>query len=525
MPIARADLQKLSTYQDRLTSLLPPTIESAAVIAPEQFLSRVSGTVAISTIVPVTDGAHLICLVFTDSSPAAFLTTGNIGSAVTPTQNAAIFLMYDPVLGKYFPSSASSSAGAGIAQTSFLVTGGQVVWTSAYNFTVTAATYFINGVQYSSPQTDITLAAAHATLDRIDVVAVNSLGQVVVITGTAAAQPSEPDIDPGTQLKIGFVFVAASSTQPTVTSTLLYAENAGGPTEWNWAVTGVGFDVNSTNNPIPPSTKSIDGTNVAAAAYAEGTIPTGTINVAAYRLLVLPIRPKSQWSNNRGLTISFRNSAGVLLGLNVNINRSGTFGFDHTNINYQVVAIPIEQFGLAPTDLVSKIRITDFGGAINFNIDNVTLQQNGATQAPQTGLTQEEADARYLRLDTEDFIGVTVDGGGSVPATGIRGRSIIPYGFSVLGWALIADVAGSCVFDIWVDTYPNIPTIADTITAAAKPTLSAAQINRNITLTGWNKGPFPLGAAGEPRTVFWNLDSISTITWVALFLFIKKVNP
>lgn len=45
---------------------------------------------------------------------------------------------------------------------------------------------------------------------------------------------------------------------------------------------------------------------------------------------------------------------------------------------------------------------------------------------------------------------------------------------------------GNCVVDIWKDTYANFPpTIADTITAAAKPTISAGVKYQDTTLTGW----------------------------------------
>lgn len=401
MPIQSSELQQLSTYQDRLTGPLPPTIESAARVAPTTFLTRISGTVSIETITPVTGGAHLICLVFTDPFPAAFLTTGNIATALQPVQNNATFLMFDPLSNKYFASAGGSAVGPGGGSVaSFLAEGGQVVWTSNYNFTVTAATYFINGTQFNSPPTDITLTAAHATLDRIDVIAVTSSGTVVVITGVAAAQPSEPDIDPATQLKLGIVFVAANTTQPVgVVSTTLYAENAGGPTEWNWASVGAGWDVNSTINPIPPSTKSIDGTSIAAASYVEGTIPSGTISLPNFRLVIIPIRPKSTWTSGKGLQVSFRNSAGVLMGLAVTINRTGTFGFVHSSFVYQIVAIPVELFGLSPLDAVSKIRITNFGGSISLNMDNILLQVGGAV-TPLNFLTQAQADARY-RLISE----------------------------------------------------------------------------------------------------------------------------
>src|SRR5262245_11697867 len=76
------------------------------------------------------------------------------------------------------------------SQDSFLVSGGQVVWISAYQFRVSAAQYYINGTRYSSVEQMITLDAAHASLDRIDVIAVDTTGTVVKIAGTAASQPS-----------------------------------------------------------------------------------------------------------------------------------------------------------------------------------------------------------------------------------------------------------------------------------------------------------------------------------------------
>jgi hypothetical protein len=47
------------------------------------------------------------------------------------------------------------------------------------------------------------------------------------------------------------------------------------------------------------------------------------------------------------------------------------------------------------------------------------------------------------------------------------------------------DAAGSIVIDIYKAAFPTVPTAANTITAGAKPTLSAAQATSDATLTGW----------------------------------------
>lgn len=92
--------QDLSTVAS-IAQQKPPTIASAATVAPTTFLSFISGTVAIATVTPPVTGAHLLCMVFTTTTPTAFTTTGNILAVATPTTNLPVFLVFDPVQGKY----------------------------------------------------------------------------------------------------------------------------------------------------------------------------------------------------------------------------------------------------------------------------------------------------------------------------------------------------------------------------------------------------------------------------------------
>jgi hypothetical protein len=111
-------------------------------------------------------------------------------------------------------------------------------------------------------------------------------------------------------------------------------------------------------------------------------------------------------------------------------------------------------------------------------------------------------------------IGITVDGGGSALTTGLKGFKSCPVTGTITGVRLLADVAGAIVIDIWKDTYANFPpTVADTITAAAKPTIPATnQKAEDTTLTGWTTAV----TAGD---VFgFNIDSITTITRITLEL-------
>lgn len=83
-------------------SKTPATIASAATIAPETFLSYITGTVDIATITPPTTGHHMLVLKFTDAAPPDLLDTGNIKTTVTTiAQNNFVILLYDPIAASY----------------------------------------------------------------------------------------------------------------------------------------------------------------------------------------------------------------------------------------------------------------------------------------------------------------------------------------------------------------------------------------------------------------------------------------
>lgn len=80
------------------------------------------------------------------------------------------------------------------------------------------------------------------------------------------------------------------------------------------------------------------------------------------------------------------------------------------------------------------------------------------------------------------------------------------------------DVSGSIVLDIWKDTYANWPpTIADTITASAKPAVSSALKSQDSTLTGWTTTV----NAGDQFVV--NVDSVSGPALVMLALTLRRI--
>ena len=93
--------QELSTVQSDKQKL-PPTIASAATIAPVHKFTFVTGTVTIATITPPVSGYCEITLCFITASPGVFLTSGNIQIAYQPIINRPIDLCYDPAGKKWW---------------------------------------------------------------------------------------------------------------------------------------------------------------------------------------------------------------------------------------------------------------------------------------------------------------------------------------------------------------------------------------------------------------------------------------
>ena len=105
------------------------------------------------------------------------------------------------------------------------------------------------------------------------------------------------------------------------------------------------------------------------------------------------------------------------------------------------------------------------------------------------------------------------DGGGSAPPAGTKVYVRVPTAGTITKATLLADVAGTATLDVWKDTYDNYPpTVADTITASAKPAISSALKYQDTTLSGWTTSL----NAGD--ILACNIDSCSTATRLTLQL-------
>jgi hypothetical protein len=118
---------------------------------------------------------------------------------------------------------------------------------------------------------------------------------------------------------------------------------------------------------------------------------------------------------------------------------------------------------------------------------------------------------------TNGVIGIVIDGGGSVLTTGVKGYVEAPFSGTINGWTIVADQSGSCVVDVWKDTYANFPPeVAETIAGTEKPTLSSAQKNQDLTLSTWTT------AVTKGDILAFNVDSAATVTRVTVQLRITR---
>lgn len=134
-----------------------------------------------------------------------------------------------------------------------------------------------------------------------------------------------------------------------------------------------------------------------------------------------------------------------------------------------------------------------------------------------TSFKKKDSSGTALDLVVPEFnINYTFGNGGAVLSTGIAGAIHIPFNYTIQQWTLgsLDGTTGSIVIDIWKDTYANFPpTVADSITASAKPTISSAVKGQSSTLTGWTTT-----ISGGDSWLFFNIDSVTSLKLVSLNL-------
>ena len=127
----------------------------------------------------------------------------------------------------------------------------------------------------------------------------------------------------------------------------------------------------------------------------------------------------------------------------------------------------------------------------------------GPTGAPGTSTGSQYGSFMYI-----------IDGGGSVPSTGLRGTIHVPTACHITGWSLIADATGSAVVDVLKSTYAAFPSNTS-ICSTDRPTLASVQNNENLAVSVWSNSL----TAGDVLQM--NLVSVTTCKRLCLTLFVS----
>jgi hypothetical protein len=116
-----------------------------------------------------------------------------------------------------------------------LLTGGASWSGTGMVFDVTVLTYQINGVNYTSSATSVTLSVGDPSDPRFDAIVVDEFGVVTVIPGVPSSNPITPTI-PGDQVLVQYVLVNAGAITPAITDEWVYRESQFG--DWQGSTVG-----------------------------------------------------------------------------------------------------------------------------------------------------------------------------------------------------------------------------------------------------------------------------------------------
>lgn len=365
--------------------------------------------------------------------------------------------------------------------------GGIVTWTgTGLVFNVSPCIYYINGVRYQSPYTQVTLDAADPTDPRIDVIAVNTSNVVVVVKGAADPSPIEPQVDPETQLQLTNITIDAGATTPNgVTNTVVYDEN----TEWTGSASGSsGYSVSFTNTVTPNTGTKCTLINAPLGSVTVFYTNATAVNTSSFQTLSFAIRLNSVWSITQGISVAFYNGNTRVSNI-YSIAPTNTVGFSRGTINvYQTVQIAMGQFTFSSNSF-NKIRFQFTGVARTFRLDTIILG-SGINQGGGGGTSQ-----------SKSF--------GYVNATSGTASSTIPSDtLTVTGTGIISTSATGKTLTI---TTPNISSASDSVikldstskgflmprmTLAQRTAISSPSIGLLVYQTDTTEGVYQYTSAG-----------------------------
>ncbi len=245
---------------------------------------------------------------------------------------------------------------------------GSATWSgSGLVFNVTACEYLIVGQHDVSPDTTITLSAADPSLDRIDVIYLDTNGIVGHLTGTPSATPLKPVVNPASQLELTHIDIRAGQSTPVVKQEVIYKENV----EWAGSMLGVTANFNYATNPYQGVKSTlVSGLTGDFNQYVYYT-RSSPIPLDSFAYLRFYIRNNS--TPDGFLTITIGNQSTATFANLINVV-NGTYNYDSTIVGaYQLISIPLSDFVFPYTTDVDFLMIQIAGATTSFQLDNITF--------------------------------------------------------------------------------------------------------------------------------------------------------
>ena len=248
---------------------------------------------------------------------------------------------------------------------------GSAVWDTGLTFRVTQCVYIIENITYISAPQSVTLSAAHATLDRIDVISVNTDGVVEVVEGTAGATPVKPEYDAEDSVEVTFATISATATEPdNVSDTVIYDEDD----DWTTAVSGSVTSGNTANPHAGTKHIRFDSATTGdyitltdSADHSPGDIDLFKMYVSDGATGKYSRKDRIRFALHKGTT---RVSSWVSLA-------DGRNGYIFGQPGYQLISIPMSDFNSDGSAFdVLKIEAV---GTIGMDIDDIDFQSGVTT--------------------------------------------------------------------------------------------------------------------------------------------------
>ena len=390
--------------------------------------------------------------------------------------NDADVLTYNSLTGLWEPKPIPT-----ISSGNQLLSGGAAWSGTGLVYNVTALTYIIAGVSYSSLPQNATLSTADPTNPRFDAIVVNDLGVVSVITGTPSTNPVTPSVNEDYVL-VQYILLPAGATAPTITTEHVYRE--GSAPDWMTQFTTGASPSLSVNfsSTFPTPFEGSQSTLVVAPSYNTGKSivyakPTGNIARSVYTFLVFRVFLPA-YIPARNLYVRLYNGTTLIGAVYAN-----SYGLNMTTFgSWQLVSIPISAFGNVGITTMSRVQFLLAGNAANtfgtnydrYALDAIRFESGYATQQVVSTITVANNGTPIANTPKLNFIG-----GANVTISTINDtlNNEVDITINSSGATIIPAVTSTEVFrgrsfrfdSTTVDTYGGIVTLNNASALAVAP--------------------------------------------------------